>query len=132
MTAAIWSARAVLAIVFAAAALAKVTDRPGTVRATRGLGIAARAAGTVATVLPILEAASAALILLPVTSRIGAAMALVQLAAFTTAIAVSLRAGRRPPCHCFGSRSARPIGPDSLVRNAALMLLGVVVLTGTT
>lgn len=131
MTLTVWVARAVLAAVFAWAAFSKAIDRPGTVLAAVDLGVARRAAGPVALALPLLEALAAALTLVPATSEVGALLALVLLTAFSVAIAVALRAGRRPPCHCFGARSSRPIGADSLVRNAALMLLGIVILTGS-
>lgn len=40
--------------------------------------------------------------------------------AFTVAIVVALRRGRRVPCRCFGA-SAVPVGPGHLARNAVLL-----------
>ena len=131
MSTALWSARLVLAVVFGAAAIGKVRDRAGTVASARDLGVPGHAVAAVASLLPIAEATAALLIVFPSTSRIGAAIALVLLGAFSVAIATTLRAGRTPTCHCFGVRSNRPIGSDTLVRNSALMLLGIVVLAGT-
>jgi hypothetical protein len=39
---------------------------------------------------------------------------------------VQLAQGRRPPCACFGGRTARPIGPLTVVRNAAFLAVAVV------
>ena len=36
----------------------------------------------------------------------------------------------RPPCACFGAWSAKPIGPWHLVRNGALIVVGLVALAG--
>ena len=128
MTAAVWAARVVLAAVFVAAAIGKVRDRAGTVQSARGLGVPARVAGPVAVALPIVELLSAVLLVVPSTSRLGALLALGLLGAFSVAIGIALRAGRTPSCHCFGARSNRPISTDDLLRNAALMVLGLVVL----
>lgn len=48
------------------------------------------------------------------------------LAVFTALLATRLAQGRRPPCACFGSRSERPIGPGSVVRNVVLAALALV------
>lgn len=50
------------------------------------------------------------------------------LAAFTAAVGVALRRGRRAPCRCFGA-SSTPIGPRHLVRNTALLAIVVLGLT---
>jgi hypothetical protein len=47
---------------------------------------------------------------------------------FSALIAKRLSEGRRPPCACFGAWSAKPIGPEHLARNAALLVLGVLAL----
>jgi len=44
---------------------------------------------------------------------------------FTALISKRLSEGRRPPCACFGAWSAKPIGPEHLARNAALLVLAV-------
>ncbi len=127
---AVWLAVGVLALVMAWAAVAKLGDRPGAREAAVGLGVPAGAAAPVALALPALELGSAVLLVVPPTRRAGAALALVLLVAFSAAIAATLRAGRRPACHCFGARSSAPIGPDALARNAALGALALVVLVG--
>ncbi|HSH12032.1 MAG TPA: MauE/DoxX family redox-associated membrane protein [Ilumatobacter sp.] len=50
--------------------------------------------------------------------------------AFTALIARRLSQGRRPACACFGAWSAKPLGPGHLARNAAMLVLGVLSLTG--
>jgi hypothetical protein len=57
-------------------------------------------------------------------------MALALLAMFTTLITVRLAQGKRPPCACFGSLSARPLGWRHVLRNGVLMALAVAVLIG--
>ena len=128
VTVAGWTARLVIALVFVAAAVGKVRDPNGTRQGARDLGVPERSAGPTARALPIVEAAIAALVLVPATHRIGAAFAVVLLASFTVAIAGTMRTGRRPVCHCFGAVTGRPIGPDTLVRNGALIVLAVVAL----
>jgi Methylamine utilisation protein MauE len=77
--------------------------------------------------LPILELATAALLLTSYT-RTGAAMALALVAAFSAAI-VRARAitGDRVPCGCFGETKTRDYR-SMLVRNAALALAAAVVM----
>ncbi|MEK7296219.1 MAG: MauE/DoxX family redox-associated membrane protein [Actinomycetota bacterium] len=49
--------------------------------------------------------------------------ALVMLVSFTVLIAGQLLRGRRPPCACFGRRSAQPIGWSNITRNLVLIAL---------
>lgn len=125
MTFAVWAARGVLITVFLVAAVTKARDLPGTLKAVKDLGIPDRFASGVATLLPSLELATVGL--LGLWPTVGATLALLLLAAFSIALARTLRAGRAPACHCFG-RANRPIDRGDLVRNGALGLLAVVVL----
>jgi uncharacterized membrane protein YphA (DoxX/SURF4 family) len=124
----------VLAAVFAAAASAKARDPEGTRTGAIGLGVPVRFAALVASALPVVEAVVVLLLavgaFVSAVAVVGAALALVLLALFTIAIARTLRAGRAPACHCFGTRGAAPIGADTVVRNLALAALAVVVLVG--
>ncbi|WP_433219872.1 MauE/DoxX family redox-associated membrane protein [Dactylosporangium sp. CS-047395] len=55
------------------------------------------------------------------------------LAVFAAAIAISLRAGNRAPCRCFGA-STTPLGKGHIVRNGGLILVslaGLVAAAGT-
>lgn len=125
---------AVLAVVFGAAAWAKWRDPAGTRTGAADLGVRAQWAGPVARVLPVVEAVVAVLLSVGVAVRpvavSGAIAALALLVAFSLAIVRTLRAGRTPACHCFGSRRAQPIGVDTVIRNVALSALAFVVLVG--
>lgn len=117
-----------LALVFAVAGLAKLAD-PGAMRETLlEFGVPPRMAVAGAIALPLAELAVAALLLPTVTARWGAAGALVLLAAFCVAIGRALARGERPDCGCLGSVHSSPIGPNTLVRNAILCALAVMVL----
>ena len=67
------------------------------------------------------EAAVPVLLLFPAAVFYGFALAGDLLAAFTTAIVIALKRGRRAPCQCFGA-SSTPLGPSHLVRNAILLI----------
>lgn len=90
----------------------------------RGLG----APAWTTPVVPWLELAIGAGLIVQLARRPLAIAALVLLLVFTGLIAWNLRAGRRPPCACFGAWSARPIGPSHLARNAALIALSIAAL----
>lgn len=127
----VWIAAATLGITFLLAAIAKGRDQPGTREGAIGLGIASRYGSLVARALPVAESIAAILVVIPPFRRIGAAVCLMLLASFSFAIATALRAGRTPICHCFGTRSRRPIDSSLLSRNAALSALALVVLVNS-
>jgi len=81
-------------------------------------------------VLPWVEIVLGAALVTQVARRPAAVAAVVLLVAFSALIAVRLAQGRRPPCACFGAWSTKPLGPGDLVRNAALIGLGVVAALG--
>ena len=76
--------------------------------------------------LPIVEAALGALLVVQWQRRICAALALGLLLAFTALLVVRLSQGRRPPCACFGSFSAKPISWMHVARNVGFIALGAV------
>jgi uncharacterized membrane protein YphA (DoxX/SURF4 family) len=118
---------AVLVGVFVAAAVGKFNSVAGTAAAARALGVPPSLAPVVARVLPPLEAVIAISLLFSTTRRIGAVGAGVTLLTFTIAIVSTIRRGHRPTCHCFGSLASTPIGYDTVIRNAALIVLAAVV-----
>ena len=120
--------RLVLALVFAVAAVGKLMDRPGTHGALVEFGLPDALARPGALAVPFAELAVSAFCLVGPVAVWGAMGALVLLAFFSTGIAVNLRHGRRPDCHCFGQLHSAPAGPSTLVRNAAFMVLAGVVL----
>ena len=120
-------ARSALAVVFIASATAKAFDRRGASESAAALGVPAALSDGVATALVGLELLVAVALAFSRTARVGGWLAGGVLLTLSAAVARSLAEGRRPACHCFGARSSRPIGADTLVRNAALIFLAVVV-----
>ena len=120
--------RLALALVFAVAAVGKLADRPGVVTAATGLGVPAGMARPVAVLLPSAELAVAAALLWTPSAVAGAAAGLFLLALLTCLVALNLRRGRRPSCHCFGRLDDAPIGAGTVVRNLVLMAVAVAVL----
>jgi uncharacterized membrane protein YphA (DoxX/SURF4 family)/thiol-disulfide isomerase/thioredoxin len=127
-------ARLVLAGVFALSGTAKLREpRAATTKAARDLGLPAALATPAGTLLPYVELLVAAALLVggPLAFAGGVAGA-AMLAAFTVAIVANLALGRRPDCHCFGERSAKPLSWLAVLRNAALLALtGQVIAAGT-
>lgn len=124
----------VLSGVFIVSGVAKVRDLMATVTAAEALGVPLRLTRAVARFLPAAElsiavALIAGLFWSPVR-RAGAFAAIALLGVFTFAMARALARGNAPICHCFGSLSSRPINAESVVRNGALVALGLVVAVG--
>jgi len=113
-------ARCALAVVFAIAAIAKLTDLANFRQTLTEFGVPFSAARAGAVGIPVLELAIAALLLPTDTARAAAIAALSLLAVFCLAIARLLRRGEQPDCNCFGKAHASPVGSGSLARNAAL------------
>lgn len=86
-----------------------------------GLGVP----GVVAAWVPYVEIALGAGLLAQWRRPLAAWAAVVLFAAFTLLLVVRLAQGRRPPCACFGSLSATPIGPAHVARN--LLFIGLAV-----
>lgn len=125
-------ARLILAAVFAVAGVGKLMDIPGSIKATQGFGIPERLARPIGTLLPFLELL-AAILLIPVSTALaGAVLALALLTAFLAGMVNSLRKGEAPDCHCFGQIHSEPVGPRTIIRNAVLAALAIVVLFGGT
>jgi len=120
-----------LAVVFAAAAAAKLWDREGTRDAVVGFGAPERAAAPLALLLPVAELAVAALLLPDATALAGALGAATLLLVLSAAIALNLARGRAPDCHCFGQLHSAPAGPMTLVRNGALAAVAAFVIGGS-
>ena len=81
-----------------------------------------------AVVVPWFELAVGALVIAGAGQPATVIVALAMLAVFTAVLVHSLRSGRRPPCACFGTFSATPLGWSHVARNAAFAALAVVVL----
>lgn len=115
-------AAAALGVVFLVAAVAKLAGTREWVAQAAGLGVPQ----VVAHVVPYVEAAIGALLVVQFQRRLVAWVAVGVLLAFTAAVVAQLARGRRPPCACFGSWSAKPVGSATIVRNLVFVALGVV------
>lgn len=110
-----------VAAVLLVAGVTKVAE-PGEWRSqSSGLGVR----WWLARLVPFVELVLGALLLVQVQRHVVAWCAVVLFAAFTALLVVRLAQGRRPPCACFGSLSAQPIGPMHVVRNGVFIVLAV-------
>jgi uncharacterized membrane protein YphA (DoxX/SURF4 family) len=115
-----------LGLTFVVAGGAKIAAGPSWPVHVRDLG----APMIVAPVLPWVELLIGASLVAQVFEPFAALAAIALTVAFTVLIALRLAQGRRPVCACFGAWSAKPIGPGHLVRNGAMLVLGVLALFG--
>jgi hypothetical protein len=119
-----------VAVVFAISAVGKLRTagaRSAFRRSVTGMAVLpARAVRPVAAAVPIAEATTVVLLLVPRTAALGCVLALGLLAAFSIGIVVVLRRGTRAGCLCFGT-TERPYRRRHLVRNG---LLTAAALTG--
>ena len=122
------AARLGLAAIFLVAALAKLADMPGSRSALGGFNVPSSVIPAASIVLPALEFASAALLLVAPAAEVGAALASVLLLVFVGGIAAALRRGSQPDCHCFGQLHWRPVGKETIARNGVLAAVGLFVL----
>lgn len=120
-------ARLVLFAVFAVAGVAKLLDPDGTRRSLADFHFPQRLVRPVAWLLPVVEIAAAAGLLITPAARSAAVLVLLLLAAFALALGRALARGERPACHCFGQVHAEPISRMTLARNAGLAGLAVLV-----
>ncbi len=114
-------AAVVLAVVFTAAAVSKLRDRPATVRSFADLGLAWP--NTLASMVPGSELVVAVVLL--IEPGWGGVVSFGLLAAFTVVLANAIVNGRRVPCRCFGGTSDSPVSWRDVVRNLWLLLLAV-------
>ncbi len=121
-------ARVALAAVFPVAAIAKLTDMPGSRRALEDFRVPPGLVPSASLVLPAAEIASAVLLIIAPTAQAGAALATALLLMFVGGITAALRRGTAPDCHCFGQLHSKPAGKETIGRNGALAGLGLFVL----
>jgi hypothetical protein len=121
-------ARVLLALVFSVAAVGKVRDRLGFLRTIADLGVPRALVGPASLATPLAELAVAALLVVPRFADRGALAALALLGTFTLIAVLAMSRGRTSTCACFGGFAPEPIGPVTVVRNAALMAMALLVL----
>lgn len=107
--------------------MAKLADVRGSAQALADFGVLTRLARPLGTALPLAELA-VAVALIPLATAWWAALgAVLLLGLFVAGIGVNLARGRRPDCHCLGQLHSRPVGAETLVRNAALAVVAAAV-----
>jgi thiol-disulfide isomerase/thioredoxin len=113
-------AKVVLAVVFAFAAASKLAA-PTSFRRTLPLyGVPHRAVGVIAIAVPLAELAVAGAVIPRQLAPWGAVAALVLLAVFTGAAAVSRARGLEAECECFGPLDPLATGTRPFLRNIGL------------
>jgi SAM-dependent methyltransferase/uncharacterized membrane protein YphA (DoxX/SURF4 family) len=122
------AARVALAGIFVVAAMTKLLDMRGFRSALAGFGLTGAWVPVAAVLIPLAELIAAGLVIAASTARAGAAVAVVLLLTFELAIALALRRGTAPECHCFGQLHSRPAGGETLARNALFLAVALVVL----
>lgn len=115
-----------LGLVFVVAGGSKLAAGAAWHAQAAGLGVGR----PLAVLVPWVELAVGALLVVQLVEPWPALVALVLLAAFSVLLVGRLAQGRRPPCACFGALSAKPIGPAHLLRNALFAALAVLALAG--
>lgn len=120
-------AQLLLAVIFVTAGVAKLLDQQGSRVALAGFGVPEPVVRPAGLLLPLAEIATAVLLVLHETARWGGVAALALLLAFVAGIASAMAQGRAPDCHCFGQIHSAPAGRGTLIRNAVLAALAVVV-----
>ncbi|MDQ4142849.1 MAG: hypothetical protein M3198_03740 [Actinomycetota bacterium] len=125
----LWTFQALLAVVFAWAAVAKTLQWRAWRSSLASYGIPRTIETPVAVLVPVAEV-TVVLLVLGGVARVAMASALALLAAFCLAVLrARSREGDRLPCGCFGKTEARDYRL-MLVRNAALSALAGLVLLG--
>jgi len=120
------TASILLGLTFVVAGGAKIAAGPAWPVHVRDLGVPM----FVAPLLPWIELSIGAALVARLAEPFAAWSAIGLTVAFTALIARRLSQGRRPVCACFGAWSAKPIGGRHLIRNAAMLSLGVLTLWG--
>ncbi len=124
-------ARLCVAGVFLASSVGKLMDRPGTEASmSRYPFLPAGSGKLIANVFPFLEMAVGVLLLLGLFTRLASIGAVLLFVLFTGLIIYDLTHSQNSSCHCFGRLSDEKLTSWAVVRNAALMLLSLLVFVG--
>ncbi len=115
------AASVIVGLVFLLAGASKIAAGPEWPVQARGLG----APSFAISVVPWIEIAIGAVLVVQVARRPAALAATAMLIAFTLLILMKIAQGRRPSCACFGAWSAKPLGVGHVVRNSVLIVLGI-------
>ncbi len=125
--------RLLLASIFGVAGIAKLFDPAGSEKAFGDFGLPKVIAGPMVYILPAAELAIAGMLLFVPTSWFGAIGASSLFVVFTVGMLYQMAKGNAPDCHCFGQIHSEPVGPSSVLRNVAFLILSAfLVLQGRT
>ena len=80
----------------------------------------------IAPIVPWIEIALGALLIVQIKPEAVGALSLALLVTFTLLIMRQLRNGQRPACACFGSWSSKPLGWQHVARNVGFIALAVI------
>jgi len=80
----------------------------------------------IAPIVPWIEIALGALLIVQLKPEIVGALSVALLVAFTLLIMRQLQKGERPVCACFGSWSSKPLSWNHVARNAGFIALAVI------
>ncbi|MGA7730637.1 MAG: DoxX family protein [Chloroflexia bacterium] len=115
--------------VFIVSGVGKWLDKPGTEASMARYLFLPRGSGKfISNVFPPLEIAIGFALIFGLLTRLAALGAVLLFALFTGLIIYDLARGKTQSCHCFGKLSDDKLTPMAVVRNAALMLLSLLVL----
>jgi len=81
---------------------------------------------SIAPIVPWIEIALGALLIVQLKPEVVGALSLALLVAFTLLIMRQLQNGHRPVCACFGSWSSKPLSWQDVARNAGFIALAVI------
>ena len=81
---------------------------------------------SIAPIVPWIEIALGALLIVQLKPEVIGALSLALLVAFTLLIVRQLQKGHRPVCACFGSWSSKPLSWQHVARNAGFIALAVI------
>jgi uncharacterized membrane protein YphA (DoxX/SURF4 family) len=80
----------------------------------------------IAPIVPWIEIALGALLIVQLKPEIFGALSVALLVAFTLLIMRQLQKGERPVCACFGSWSSKPLSWNHVARNAGFIALAAI------
>jgi hypothetical protein len=119
--------RLALAAVLVIAATGKLLDRAAFRDALREFQAPGMTIGPLSVVIPVVELAVAAALVPAATARWAAIAAAVLLLVFSAAMARLVLRGEEADCACFGAIAGDRVGPGTLLRNAVLLAVAVVI-----
>jgi len=80
----------------------------------------------IAPIVPWIEIALGALLIVQIAPEVAGALSLALLVTFTLLIVRQLQKGHRPVCACFGSWSSKPLSGKHVARNAGFIALALI------